>query len=215
MKRYFELFRNIASVLVVCALLVGVGYLIGGHNVKEVKVVETQNTGIDLKMPMEVEKRKVTVEEVESRLLEIDELSTYSGTYSMTYGKEESRYLFRGVVIPGTTNGLTIRCNGVVKIGYNLSDISVSVGEDKIFISLPPAKINSNYVIWDTMECKEENCILNPIQFSQYKELVTEIESKGLENVENNGIYELAEYNLKKLIDVFLSEYTEYEVVYL
>ena len=61
------------------------------------------------------------------------------------------------------------------------------------------------------MECTESNNILNPINFSQYQDLIQEIEEKGLEKVEDEGVRQEAEKNLKVLIEGFLSEFSDYE----
>lgn len=96
-----------------------------------------------------------------------------------------------------------------------MQDIVVKVDDEIIYISIPEAQINDNYVIWDSVECKESNCIFNPIEFTQYQELIDEIEEKGLKDVTDKGIYQRAEDNLKVLIEAFLSEFDDYEIVYM
>ena len=96
-----------------------------------------------------------------------------------------------------------------------MSDIVVKVDDDKIYISIPEAQLNDNYVIWDSVTCKESNNIFNPIEFSQYQEIIDEIEEKGLEDVTSKGIYQSAEDNLKVLIAAFLAEFSEYTIVYM
>ena len=91
----------------------------------------------------------------------------------------------------------------------------VKVDDEKIYISIPSAHLNDNYVIWDSLECNETNNILNPIEFSQYQDLINEIEQMGLKQVTEQGIYSKAEDNLKSLIEVFLSEFDDYEIVYM
>lgn len=65
------------------------------------------------------------------------------------------------------------------------------------------------------MECTESNNILNPINFSQYQDLIQEIEEKGQEKVEDEGVRQEAEKNLKVLIEGFLSEFSDYEIIYM
>ena len=217
MKKVIVILIDFIAVLVIIAIAFAAGYCfcnVSGDEVKEV-VVSDNEDDIDLELPMEVEKRVITVEEVETKLTEIGELSTYSGKYTYTMGKDEERYCFEKIPVPGTTNSITITCDGVVKVGYNISDILVEIEDDKIYISIPEAYLNDNYVIWDSLKCDEVNNIFNPIEFSQYHELIDEIEQKGLEQVEERGIYKEAEDNLKILINAFLSEFDDYEIVYL
>lgn len=103
----------------------------------------------------------------------------------------------------------------LLKVGYNMSDIVVKVDDDKIYISIPEARLNDNYVIWDSVVCNESNNIFNPIEFSQYEEIIEEIERRGLEDVTEQGIYDRAEDNLKVLIENFLAEFEDYEIVYM
>lgn len=216
MKKFLNVIRDILTVMIILAVTFGAGYYIGDRaNKEEVVVVEEASNTLDLELPFEVEKRVVTVEEVESKLVEIGELSTYSGEYTYTLGKEESRYWLDKIPVLGSTNSIEITCNGIVKVGYDMNDIVVRVDDDKIYISLPEAKLNDNYVIWDTVVCNESNNIFNPIEFSQYQEIIDEIEAKGLEDVTSKGIYQEAEKNLKVLIEAFLAEFSDYTIVYM
>ena len=187
-----------------------------GIEKKDASTVEKEeNDTFDLTLPGETEKRVVTVEEVKVKLDELSDFSTYMGTYSVTMAKDEMRYWMERFEIPGSKNSIQLKCDGVVKVGYDFKKIKVRVDDTKIYISLPEPKVNDNYVIWDTVECTESNSILNPLNFSQYQELIKEIEEKGLEEAESKGIYKAAEDNLKVLIGGFLSEFSDYEIVYM
>ena len=164
-----------------------------------------------------VEPEKVAVEEIEAKLMEMAELTTYCYEYTDVANANDPRYLFNNtkIKVPGATNSIEITASGVVKVGYDMNEIVVEVDDDKISITLPKAKLNDNYVIWDTINCSESNNILNPIEFSQYEELIDEIEKKGLEQAESAGIYQKAEENVKQIMDGFLSEFKDYEIEYM
>jgi len=215
--KIFEILRNVVAVILILAVVFGAGYYTAKKTMepKAVVVKNTDEKPIDLELPGEVEKRVVTVQEVESKLMEMAELTTYSAEYTVTFGKDEARYLLDNIKVWGTTNSITITASGIVKVGYDMNDIVVKVDDDKIYIKLPEAKINDNYVIWDTVTCSESNNILNPIEFSQYQEIVDEIEKMGLEKVEAQGVYDSAVENAKKVMNAFLSEFVDYEIVYM
>jgi len=215
--KIFEILRNVVAVILILAVVFGAGYYTANKTMepKAVVVKNTDEKPIDLELPGEVEKRVVTVQEVESKLMEMAELTTYSAEYTVTFGKDEARYLLDNIKVWGTTNSITITASGIVKVGYDMNDIVVKVDDDKIYIKLPEAKINDNYVIWDTVTCSESNNILNPIEFSQYQEIVDEIEKMGLEKVEAQGVYDSAVENAKKVMNAFLSEFVDYEIVYM
>lgn len=209
--------RDVIAVLLVLAVVFGAGYYTAMKTVEpeEVVVEKIVEKPVDIELPGEVEKRVVTVEEVESKLMEMAELSTYSGEYTVTLGKDETRYLLDNIKVWGTTNSIEITASGIVKVGYDMNDIVVKVDDDRIYIKLPEAQLNDNYVIWDTVTCSESNNILNPIEFSQYQEIVDEIEEMGLADVKSKGIYQNASENVKKIMNGFLSEFKDYEIVYM
>lgn len=98
-----------------------------------------------------------------------------------------------------------------------MEEITIEVDNDskKIYISLPAPKVLDNYVIWDTVKCQEENNILNPIDFEQYQELISEIEDDGLALVEADGIYADAEENMITIIRNCLSGCENFEIIFL
>lgn len=215
--KYLKALGGVCATIIVLALVFGAGYITAKFKLLEAEdVVESDDDkDFDLQLPGITEKRVVTVEEVEEKLTEISELSTYSGEYTITCGKDETKYLFENIGIPLTTNSIEITCTGIVKVGYEMSEINVAVDDDKIYIALPEAKLLDNYVIWNSVECIEENNILNPIEFSQYQELIDQIEEKGLTEVTEQGIYNKAEKNVKTIINGFLSCFEDYEIVYM
>ena len=146
----------------------------------------------------------------------MSELTTYCSEYDQVLGKDDLRAVLEDVNLFFTKNSITISAKGIVKVGYDVSDFRVEVDNNKIYITVPQAKLNDNYVIWDTVQCSEKNNIFNPIEFEQYQEIITEIEARGLEDAVNNGIYEKSDKQVKKLVKEFLSEFTdEYEIVYM
>ena len=170
---------------------------------------------IDLHLPREKEKTVVTVDDVKVKLKKIEEFSTYSGEYQVKHTENDSRAILDDIQIPMTTNTISITCTGVVKVGYDLNNITVKVDEDKIYIALPEPQVNDNYIIWDTVEYSEKNNILNPINFAQYEDMIGTLETEGLKKAEEEKIYEKAEQNIKGVIAVFFEDFEGYEVVYM
>ena len=150
-------------------------------------------------------------------LIDVSQFSTYSGEYTTTKSAEYTRYFLDNIAVPGTTNTINLECKGIVKVGYDVDEITIKVDNDsqKIYISLPAPKVLDNYVIWDSVKCREENNILNPIDFEQYQGLISEIEDEGLALVEADGIYEDAKANMETIIRNFLSGFEDYEIVFL
>lgn len=219
MKRFWKVVKNTVAVVIIAAAVFGAGYYVAKLPTADAKIIEpSENAGIDLKLPGEVEKTIVTVNEVRAKIQEIGELTSCEGSYIVTKGQDFTRYMLDDIPVLGTTNHIELTCAGSVKAGYDLEDIVVKVDNDsqKIYVSLPEAKINSNQLTWDSsMECNEKNNILNPIDFEQYQTLISDIKAEGLREAEKNGLYDTVEQNAKNLITNFLGCFAGYEVVFM
>ena len=220
MAKVWKAISSTLAVLLTLSLVFGAGYFVGSFPDEEAEIVEPINPAeekFDLELPAEVEKRIVTVEEVEVMLVDISQFSTYSGEYTTTKLAEYTRYFLDNIAVPGTTNTINLECKGIVKVGYDVEEITIEVDNDskKIYISLPAPKVLDNYVIWDTVKSQEENNILNPIDFEQYQALISEIEDDGLALVEADGIYADAEENIITIIRNCLSGFEDFEIIFL
>ena len=218
MKKAMDSFKSIVSGLLMIFFIGAIGFGSGWYVCRlqqPQKEIVSDIDEKDLTMPFETKSETITVSEVKSTLKELSEFSTYECVYTVNHGKDLSRFIGDDFKIPGTTNNVTLTCDGIVKVGYDINDIGVEVTDDTILITLPEkATVNDNYIIWDTVEVSEKNNILNPIAFSQYETLISEIEEMGLEQAESKGIYDKAEENIKKIIEGFLSKFNNYEIKY-
>lgn len=82
MAKVWKATSSTLAVLLTLALVFGAGYFVGSFPDEEAEIVEPINPAeekFDLELPAEVEKRIVTVEEVEIVLVDISQFSTYSG----------------------------------------------------------------------------------------------------------------------------------------
>ena len=127
-------FKIILSIFVLVLTFVAGFQTANLRNEGKWKLEQKNNqSGIDLKLPGENEKSIVTVEEVEAKLKGIAELSSYSGEYTVTYGKDTARYWLDNIKIFGTTNSIEIKASGVVKVGYDMSKMVINVDNKNFF----------------------------------------------------------------------------------
>lgn len=161
----------------------------------------------------------ITRSEVRSKLKAIGQLATYSLEYTIEKSSEDSTTvdffsLVKNWKIPWSTNKITFKCSGIVKVGIEVSEIDIDVdNENKVItVDLPDIELLDNYVIWDSVEVSEQNNVINPISFDQYDILVTEIEKEGLKEAEDKKIYDKAETNLKDIIEELLEVFDGYEI---
>ena len=209
------------AVLLTLAAAFGVGFWVGDRwtppEVTEVTPAEPGRDKGGLNLPGEKRKRILTEEKVSAQLVEMAELATYCAEYSVSRTEDCKRYFLDDYVIPGTTNTITVRCKGIVKVGYCVEEIRPQVDNDSqtIYISLPEPRVLDNYIIWDSVKCRETNNILNPIAFEQYQALIADLEEAGLEEAEEEGVYLAAEHQVKVIVTNFLGGFEGYEVVFL
>ena len=217
MVKSLQTLKLIAVLLVLLIAVFFAGFFTGRFSGTDAEPVAAESTSFDLQLPGEVEKRIVTEDEVKDKLVEIGELAAYSGEYTVSKSAEYTRHFLDDIRVPGTTNAVGITCSGLVKVGYDIASIGIDVDSEHqiIHIALPKAQLLDNYVIWDTMEISEKNNILNPIDADQYQALITEIEAEGLAQVENDGIYDACEENVKVLITNFLAGFEGYEIKFM
>lgn len=161
------------------------------------------------------EKVEITNIHIEERLDAIGELSTYSFEYTNEKRIRDTREIF-GTPIPGTTKEIDIIYSGVIKVGYEISEIYCEVdnSNNKIYISIPEIKVLDNYIKLDDLQCKERNNILNPIGTNEITMYFQEIKAEELLIAEGQGIYEKAERQLKTIIEGLLAGFEDYEVVF-
>lgn len=69
MKSFWKVVKNTVAVVIIAAAVFGAGYYVGKLPTADAKIIESsENAGIDLKLPGEVEKTIVTVNEVRAKI---------------------------------------------------------------------------------------------------------------------------------------------------
>ena len=200
-----QVFKNICTVIVVLAI---VGYLsIGFYKIKTKDKVEEQPEATEVF----AETVDVTVYDVKRQMSPIGELATYERTYEGHEKLEDNITAFKKWNVPLTKHTIDIQYNGVIKVGYEMKDIDLSVDTERkvINVVLPEVQVLDNYV--DTYSTVDDNNVFNPIESDEAQNyLDSEVEPKELKNAEEDGIYEEAEENAKKLIKNELSYFEKF-----
>lgn len=212
-----KVWKAIVSTVLILLLIVGIfagGYYLGKH---PELIGKTYNKSSNETSSPLSEKITITEEDIRVKLVEIKEISTYEGKYAVKESVNSNRFFLDNIKVPLTKNKITIECNGIIKVGCDIEDIGIQVDNDskKIYIKLPPIQVNDNYIILDSVKCKETNNILNPIDYEDYRKLFSEMEEKGLKKAEKKGIYKKAEENMKLTIKNAISGFEEYKVVFM
>lgn len=160
---------------------------------------------------------EVTNLQIEQRLSKISELATFMDEYTGEKAVSDTREAF-GFDIPGTTNSYRVFYSGVIKVGYDVSDITTKVDNRNqiIHIYLPSAQVLDNYIKLDTLRViDQKNNILNPFEFEDFQAGFTDIEESQLQSAKEAGIFVRAEASAETLIEnCLLSAFPDYKVVF-
>lgn len=127
--------------------------------------------------------------------------SNSPGVFTQAFGKN----------VPLTKHTIDVEYNGVIKVGYEVRDIDISVDSENLIINvvLPKAKVLDNYI--ETYETVDDDNLINSIKSDEVERYLDDVvEPKELEEAIENGIYEDAEENAKKLIMDELSYFEKY-----
>ena len=158
---------------------------------------------------------EITDAHIEETMTQISELATMSFEYSNQKTVTDTRKIF-GFDIPGTTKTVNIVYSGVIKVGYDVTDISCKVDDAKktLTFTLPQPTVLDNYIILDTLQCTDGNNILNPIGSEDIIGYFGEIEAEELARAEENGIYANAEEQLKSIIEHYFASFPDYTILF-
>ena len=214
--------ETLGSLCVILALL-GIGFLAGfGGSTwyraqRQDAAAVLQPQADMLQLPGETERYVVTLDEIKVALQEIRELATYSGLYEASRSEDVWRSL-DDRNMPLTRNTISVHCEGVVKVGYDMDRITAEIDAESetVYIKLPPVSVLDNYVIVDTVDASASvNNLLHPLSFEEYRQVLVSVEEEGLEQVTKEGLFEHAEESFKRLVAASLAGVTDYRIVFL
>ena len=191
----FKTFRNICTAIVILVIVSFVS--IGVYKIKTKDKVEEKSEAAEVF----AETVDVTVYDVKRHMSPIGELATYEQTYEGHEKMEDYVEAFGKWNVPFTKHTIDIQYDGVLKVGYEMKDIDVSVDTDEkvINVVLPEVQVLDNYV--DTYSTVDDNNVFNPIESDEAQNyLDSVVEPKELKEAEEAGIYQKAEENAKELI---------------
>lgn len=150
---------------------------------------------------------------------DIGELATQAALYTNVQTINKDRTLW-GIHIPLTTSKSIFSYDGVIKAGYDFSQIKLDVSKvDKtITVTLPEVKILSNTLDYDSLLIYDESeSIFTPISLEDNNEALNQMEKEGQQKAIENGLFENARANAEVLIKGMLSgmiDLEKYDIVF-
>ena len=159
----------------------------------------------------------LTINDVETELRDIAELMTYeyyyAGTASITDSKQ---FLITGWDVPFTEHEIRMTYAGTIKVGYDLNQMSIDVDNDKKIITIALGnQIIENNLPEESVETIEKNNILNLIRSDEVTNRLAEIKTEEYNSAVDQGINDLAEKNVKEIIEEKLADIEGYTVYFM
>lgn len=157
----------------------------------------------------------ISVVEIKNELKGIAELTTYSAEYEGYSTIEDSAVLFE-MKIPFSTHKIEIHYQGIIKVSYNMDDITIDVDNDskKIFITLPDNVITDNILDEENITTTDTNNLINPIGSQEVMDYLEDIKAKELEISTSKGLYDKAQAHAKEIIIDLLSKFEGYQIIF-
>lgn len=156
--------------------------------------------------------KELTIEEevifdsglVMEEIKNISELATVEYRYTNVGTLDSSsNFKFVDVKIPFTKKTVVVTMDGVLKAGFDFSEVEIKTDEKskKITVYIPNAKFLSNELFEDSFQVYEEKeSVWNQITLDDSNSIRKDIKDKAVENAEKNGTLEQANERAKELI---------------
>ena len=105
----------------------------------------------------------------------------------------------------------------MIEAGYDIDQIERELDKENkvVKIKLPKAEIKNHNLLQEKLLIEENNNCLNPISTADVNELLVKVKEEHLQKAEKEGIYEMAEEQMKSLIINHFDKYLDYTVEFI
>ena len=150
---------------------------------------------------------------------DVGDLTTQSAYCTEVKTLTSSRNIL-GIQIPFTQSQCIYSYDVIVNAGYDFSQIQCVPKESvsQIVIYLPEVKITGTELVEDSFKLYiEDQSIFSPITLEDNNKAIEELQQEAEQKAIENGLFEAAEANAKKLIEGFLAnqyDLSQYSIEY-
>ena len=178
-----KLIGIVISVLVVVIMVLGVLLFFAGNSGKEEKTVN--------------------VATLQQQVLSISELTTIKYDYTNVIDSSAS-HTIKGWAVPGTKKLIIAVLDGTMKIGIDVSKISIEDAQlsRTVTITIPKAEVLDHYPR-DQRVLEEKDGLLNKVTIEDYVLDVAKAQQEMEEKARKDGLFARAEEEAVKMIEQF------------
>lgn len=148
----------------------------------------------------------VNITQLKQQIVSIGELATLEYNYTTLITMKDSHSI-KGWNIPLTQKSYIIAVDGTMKIGIDVSDVSVDASEDTktISITIPKAKILSHELHEDSMEVLEESSgLFNPVSIEDWPTMAIAKKQEIEDEVSESDAFVRAEDDAVRMLQALI-----------
>lgn len=199
---------NAILIVEIISIIWGIGYK------RECEVLRDQLATMERKLPAE----DLTIHIIDEELGKVVGLDTAKYEYSGEFTHPDYRkFLGTDWDVWFTKNEIDVKYEGFIEAGYDIDQIERELDKENkvVKIKLPKAEIKNHNLLQEELLIEENNNCLNPISTADVNELLVKVKEEHLQKAEKDGIYEMAEEQMKSLIINHFDKYLDYTVEFI
>jgi len=172
--------------------------------------------------PALVNKTEINTKTIEESIRAISELTTLSYNYTDVGEFSDQKivsWIGPDFSLPFGQKSFIIAYDGEMKIGIDMSLVSLDITGNTIVIDIPPAHIVSHVIKEDSVRLFDEKSgWFNPISITDYTDFIAGRKQATEEKAETDGLLDQAQKNAETQLEAFILSFPgisgEYEIKY-
>ena len=162
----------------------------------------------EIRKPVIEEKIEIDVATIEESIRGIAEIATVSYNYTdvLSFSDQKTMTLFGlELSLPGMSKSFIVCYDGEIKIGIDISQISIQESEGLITLTMPQAQVLSHAVDEASVRLLDENSgVFNPISVTDYTSVIADRKPQMEEKARLSGLFIQAQENAEEQMRILL-----------
>lgn len=149
----------------------------------------------------------ITRDQIEEQLASLGELVTQRYIYTNAARREDSKTWLMDWTLPFSDSSLLVTYDGEIKAGIDISDIRVSVNEDRreITVTLPPSRVTDNTIPQESISVLvAKDGLFNKITFEDYNQFIAAEKPAMEEKAVEMGLLSQADREAREAVRALL-----------
>lgn len=157
--------------------------------------------------PSSFTEEELDIQDLEKRILSLGELTTIEYHYQNLLSYEDTKEL-KGIELPFASKSLLVLYQGYIKAGVDLTDVSITVDDERnIVLKLKAATFTDNVISEENITIyHEKSSLLNPLKVEEVFHLLEVEKKKTQQELDQKGFLKQANQRTEELLNPLLKE---------